>query len=77
MTQDTFRALKGQPSDEAEAKRQFALAYPSLKIVSTLYDYVDMKWVIEGKGHTGRGKDRVNITQKTHYKIYSPNGYAL
>ena len=69
MTHDPFRALKGQPSDEAEAKRQFALAYPSLKIVSTRYDYVETKWIVEGRGKTGRGIDRVNITQKTHYKV--------
>jgi len=69
MSNDPFRALKGQPSDEAEAKRQFALAYPTLKITSTRYDYVDTKWIVEGKGKTGRGKSRVSITQKTHYKV--------
>jgi len=69
MISAPFQALKGQTSDEAEAKRQFALAYPTLKITSTRYDYADGKWIVEGKGKTGRGKSRVNITQRTHYKV--------
>ena len=65
MTQDPFRALKGQPSDEAEVKKIFLERYKGFKITRTHYDYVDRKWYVWGH----KREAKVLIIQKSTFYV--------
>ena len=65
MTHDPFIALKGQASDEAEAKKGFLELYKGFKITRTHYDYVDRKWYVWGH----KREAKVLIMQKSTFYV--------